>query len=40
VAESGKEFARQAQDSVDHVKGHIQDLSEAGRRAYREAKNS
>jgi gas vesicle protein len=39
VVESGKEFARQAQDSVDHVKGHLQDLSEAGRRAYREAKN-
>jgi gas vesicle protein len=40
VVESGKEFARQAQDSVDQVKGHIQELGDAGRRAYREAKKA
>jgi gas vesicle protein len=40
VVESGKDFVRQAQDSAEHVKGHIKDLSEAGKRAYREAKNA
>ena len=40
VVESGKDFARQAQKSVDHVKGHLQDLADAGQRAYRDARNS
>lgn len=40
VVESGKDFARQAQKSVEQVRGHIQDLADAGQRAYREAKNS
>ena len=37
VVESGKEFAREAQDSVEGVKGHLKDLKEAGQRAYRDA---
>lgn len=37
VVESG---TRQAQDSAEQVRGHIQDLTEAGQRAYREAKNA
>jgi len=40
AVESGKDFARQAQDSAEHIKGHIKDLSDAGQRAYREAKNA
>jgi gas vesicle protein len=40
VVESGKDFAKQAQKSVDHVKGHLQDLADAGQRAYRDARNS
>jgi gas vesicle protein len=40
VVESGKDFARQAQKSVDHVKGHLEDLADAGQRAYREATRS
>lgn len=40
VVESGKDFARQAQKSAEQVRGHIQDLTEAGQRAYREATNS
>ena len=30
VVESGKDFARQAQKLVDHVKGHLQDSTDAG----------
>jgi gas vesicle protein len=37
VVESGKEFARTAQDSVEGVKSHLQDLADAGQRAYRDA---
>jgi gas vesicle protein len=40
VVESGKDFARQAQESMENVRGHIQDIADAGQRAYREAKNS
>lgn len=40
VVESGKDFARQAQKSAEQVRGHIQDLTDAGQRAYREATNS
>jgi gas vesicle protein len=40
AVESGKDFARQAQKSVDHVKGHLQDLADAGQKAYRDARNS
>jgi len=40
VVDSGRDFARQAQKSMEQVGGHIQDLAEAGQRAYREAKNS
>ena len=32
-----KGFARQAQDSVEEVKGHLQDIADAGQRAYRDA---
>jgi gas vesicle protein len=37
VVESGKDFARQAQDSVEGVKNHVKDLTDAGQRAYRDA---
>jgi len=37
VVESGKDLARQAQDSVEGVKGHLKDLADAGQRAYRDA---
>lgn len=35
VVESGKEFVHQVQDTVEHVKGHIKDLSRATQRGYR-----
>jgi gas vesicle protein len=37
VIESGKDLARQAQDSVEGVKSHLKDVSDAGQRAYRDA---
>ena len=37
AVESGKDFARQAQDSVEGVKGHLKDIADAGQRAYRDA---
>lgn len=37
VVESGKDFARQAHDSVEDVKGHLKDITDAGQRAYRDA---
>ena len=37
AVESGKDFARQAQDSVEGVKGHLKDVADAGQRAYRDA---
>ncbi len=37
VVESGKDFARQAQETVEGVKGHVKDLADAGQRAYRDA---
>jgi gas vesicle protein len=40
VVETGKDFVRQAQDTAEHVKSHVKDLSDAGQRAYREAKNA
>ena len=40
VIESGKDFARQAQESAGNVKGRIQDLADAGQRVYREVKKS
>ena len=40
VVESGKDFARHAQESAENVKGRIQDLADAGQRVYREAKKS
>jgi len=40
VVETGKDFVRQAQDTAEHVKGHVKDLADAGQRAYREAKNA
>jgi len=40
VVETGKDFVRQAQDTAENVKSHVKDLSDAGQRAYRDAKNA
>jgi gas vesicle protein len=37
AVEAGKDFARQAQDSAEGVKGHLKDIADAGQRAYRDA---